>query len=347
MNKNLFIIILIVISLIFTSIIFKDSTNRKAVNNLQSIVKAELALEKNQSLVVFDSKSPFSFNNIFNGLTDFEDQTVFGVLTLPKINQNKKFPLIIGVAGSMGWRNHHYEYMNQYLDNGFAVFALHSFKSRNVNSTVGSQVKVTTPMIIHDVYMALNKLSKNPSIQAENIGITGWSLGGGVALFSGWTPIQSLLSPNLKFKAHLPIYPPCMVHPDDLNFTDAPIHILIGEDDNWVPAEACIELIEKMPDNKNISITVYPDAHHSFDSNKKIREISHSYSFSDCRLRLSDDGVVRMNKTGFPLSTPALQKIGLAFCAARGTTVGQNLEAKRNALEFSLNFMKKHLNNNQ
>ena len=83
-----------------------------------------------------------------------------------------------------------------YQKNGFATFELNSFKSRDISSTVGSQVEVTTAAIILDAYRALEKLSNYPNIDSERVGITGWSLGGGVTLFSGWEPVKMQLQKN-------------------------------------------------------------------------------------------------------------------------------------------------------
>ena len=80
--------------------------------------------------IVFQSANPFALSDIINNLENQTEQKVYGKLTLPKdsINTNKKFPLVIGVAGSLGWRDHHYEYMKMYQQSGFATFELNSFK---------------------------------------------------------------------------------------------------------------------------------------------------------------------------------------------------------------------------
>ena len=58
-----------------------------------------------------------------------------------------------------------------------------------------------------------------------------------------------------------------MIRVGDLEFTDAPIHILIGELDTWTPASACETLVEDLSKVKdNIGLTIYNDSHHSFDS---------------------------------------------------------------------------------
>ena len=69
---------------------------------------------------------------------------------------------------------------------GFATFELQSFNSRNVKSTVGEQISVTTAMMILDAYRALDALASDARIDIGKVAITGWSLGGGVALFSAW-----------------------------------------------------------------------------------------------------------------------------------------------------------------
>ena len=132
----------------------------------------------------------------------------------------------------MGWRKHHLDYMKIYQEEGFATFELNSFKSRGITSTVGSQNQVTAAAMILDSYRALDKLAKHSNIDKNKVAITGWSLGGAVALFSGWMPLKNIISEELSFAAHLAFYPPCFFNPQNILFTKAPMHILIGEDDN-------------------------------------------------------------------------------------------------------------------
>ena len=70
-----------------------------------------------------------------------------------------------------------------------------------------------------------------------------------------------------------------------------------------------------------------------------------AYSFTDCRLKLTDKGVVKTLNIGFPLSNAILQKSVLAFCAERGATYGGNPEAREHSSKFALDFMNKHLRN--
>ena len=50
-----------------------------------------------------------------------------------------------------------------------------------------------------------------------------------------------------------------------------------------------------------------------------------------------------MNVLNIPMSSPLLQKIGLAFCAERGPTFGGNPVSRGKAFEFSKQFMTEHL----
>ena len=339
MKKILLIVIIIVILILGYSISVTPSYD--TIDISAALEKARSALKENQEIIVFDSKNPFNFYDVFHRMENITDQQVYGILTKP--DAVGIFPVIIGVAGSAGWGEHHYGYLERYLEMDFAVFSLHSFKSRNVESTVGEQLTVTIPMMIHDAFMALKKLSEDDNIDASRAGLTGWSLGGGVTLFSAWSPIQEAISPGLKFAAHLPFYPPCMIMPDELRFNDVPIHILAGELDDWVPAAACEELVEAANNSGyDIDITIYPGASHSFDRTMEVVLDENAYSFTDCRLKLTENGVVRM-LNGFPLSSPTMQKIGLSFCADKGAHWGGNKVARENSAKFSKEFMKIHL----
>jgi len=295
--------------------------------------------------IIFQSANPFALSDIINNLENQTEQEVFGKLTLPidSINLDKKFPLVIGVAGSLGWREHHYEYMKMFQQSGFATFELNSFKSRNITSTVGSQVEVTTASIILDAYKAFEKLSKHPNIDKNKVSITGWSLGGAVALFSGWEPIMKAVSKDLKFASHLSFYPPCFFDPENTEFTDSPIHILIGELDNWTPAEPCNYFVKKISNNSDVNLTIYPDSHHSFDSKEPITFNEKGYSFKNCLFKLSNEGDVLMNYLNLPMSSPLMQKIGFLFCVERGVNLGGNSESRKKAFAFSKSFMKRTL----
>ena len=101
----------------------------------------------------------------------------------------------------------------------------------------------------------------------------------------------------------------------------------------------------------DIEVTVYENAHHSFDRLEPPQVVKHGYKLEDCRLKMRDDGAVLMNFMNIPMTTPLLQKIGLSLCtggffAERGPTFGGNPTARKQSFEFSKKFMSEHLLNN-
>ncbi|MEC7918927.1 MAG: dienelactone hydrolase family protein [Candidatus Neomarinimicrobiota bacterium] len=311
-----------------------------------------IAQETNKETITFNSANPFSFEEIIMDLENQEVQEVFGILTLPNnYNPDEKYPLIIGVAGSLNWGTHHLEYLKMYHEMGFATFQLQSFDSRDVQSTVGSQVEVTTAMVILDSYRALEALSTHPNIDTDRSGITGWSLGGGVSLYSAWLPlIDAINNREFMFAAHLPVYPGCMAYPypnENMQFSTAPIHILIGELDNWVPAAACTELIDKIHASglpHNIDITIYENAHHSFDRVSEVTVNEKGYTLGDCRFPMNEEGTLLLSEYwNIPINTPLRQKLALMTCAGRGPSMGGNAEAREQSFKFSAEFFTKYL----
>jgi dienelactone hydrolase len=199
-------------------------------------------------------------------------------------------------------------------------------------------------MMILDAYRALEVLSKDPRIDKDNIAITGWSLGGGVALFSAWKPLIEAIGVKTFFSAHLAFYPPCLVDMDLIEFSESPIHVLIGELDDWVTADACDDLVGDLSlKGVDIGITIYDGAHHGFDRRGPITTEEDGYATADCHFRMRSDGALLMNLFDIPMTTPIRQKIALAWCAERGTTIGGNPKARKASFAFAKGFMEKHL----
>ena len=311
-----------------------------------------IAQETLNETIIFESANPFSFEEVITDLDNQEKQIVAGILGFPAdFDAEKKYPLIVGVAGSLNWGPHHLKYLEMYRSLGFATFQLQSFDSRDVQSTVGSQVEVTSAMMILDSYLALETLSKHPNIDINKAGITGWSLGGTVSLYSAWMPlINSINNGEFRFAAHLPIYPACLAypHPEEfMIFSQAPIHILFGELDDWVPASACTNLLGKLNESglpHNIDITIYEDAHHSFDREMELTIMEHGYTLGDCFFPMNDKGTLFLSEFwNIPINSPKMQKLALLTCAGRGPTMGGNDEAREQSFKFAADFFQKNL----
>lgn len=67
-----------------------------------------------------------------------------------------------------------------------------------------------------------------------------------------------------RFRVAVAYYPACSVV--QLPTFTAPVLIMIGEADDWTPADRCREMVAHVgPDSAPITLHVYPDVHHGFD----------------------------------------------------------------------------------
>ena len=75
----------------------------------KEIVEQVLA-SMNGEIITFTSANPFAFKDVIGALDEQEPQAVYRILKMPDQMGEKKVPLVIGVAGSLGWMKHHYEF---------------------------------------------------------------------------------------------------------------------------------------------------------------------------------------------------------------------------------------------
>ena len=99
----------------------------------------------------------------------------------------------------------------------------------------------------------------------------------------GSTTLNVLISPRdgAGFAAAVALYPACAVPiggwhgRGGIYRPTAPLLILIGELDDWTPAEPCRRMTEvAQAAGEPVSIKLYPGAHHSFDSDRPERYVA-------------------------------------------------------------------------
>ena len=306
----------------------------------------KLAAES-EGRIDYPSANPFEFTQILRGLEQAPEQEMFGQLIFPE-RAAGPVPLVICCHGSLGWRGHHHEYMVRFLEMGIAVFRVHSFDARQVVSVVEDQMQVTMASMIVDSYRALQLLSTHPRIDAAKIGITGWSLGGSVALYSGWEPVaERLASGGERFAAHLPLYPAAHVRPEERRWTRAPIRVLIGGDDDYTPAWFATELADELrPAGVDIEVTVYPDAQHSFDSIEPAAFLPLAIGLGKKTTTVARDGsmfVTGSDGTRHPVDEPRHREASFKAMKARGAHIGGSWDARRHCFDDACDFFGQHL----
>lgn len=164
---------------------------------------------------------------------------------------------------------------------GFATLLVDSMGPRGFGSTCGPNPNRRTLYRERpgDAYAALAFLQSRADILPDRIGLMGWSQGGGITLLtvSGESIGRSRPPPAEDFKAAIALYPSaCSERLQSRPYTTvdpgrwstiAPLLVLHGARDNWVPPAPCQRFIEAAAKRgESVRIIVYPGAAHSFDA---------------------------------------------------------------------------------
>jgi dienelactone hydrolase len=216
---------------------------------------------------------------------------------------------------------------------GYVTIWPDSFASRG--RPKGVCVDARPPRITHeeragDAYAALAHLRSLPFVDAERVAVMGGSHGGSSTLATIVNAPGSAERGNIGFAAAIALYPRCgrsfgswtvrrRTDAGRVNLAyegafkpRAPLLILIGEIDDWTPAEPCRMLAAAaQAAGYPVEIKVYPAAHHSFDSKAPIRYVA--------------------------------GRINVHAPTGRGATTGGNAEAWEDAIGRVERFLSQHL----
>lgn len=293
--------------------------------------------------IKFMSKDLHTYGDILDGLDNDKDVEIYGILTIPKKTEGK-IPAMIYMHGSGGGftdsaKKRIGPWLKMFNKMGIATFKLDSFKGRGVKSTVNNQRAVTSADMVVDVYRALELLSKHPRIDSSRIGIIGGSKGGGVALYSSWKPVRDAISTESQLALHVAIYGLCAEF-EKFEFTGAPLLALVGEKDDWTPAEPWIPFVKKLKDRGyDAELVVYEGAYHGFDAHYPAQRYTKAYSSKDCRFLFKADGEIIETTTG--LSADGEEGIKACRSKTPGVMIGQNMKAKKASKEKTKEFVTK------
>jgi len=149
-----------------------------------------------------------------------------------------------------------------------------------------SRGEVAASRRVHDAYAALAHARALPYVDGRRVGLMGGSHGGSTTLGSMAEP-QNAWDPLARekrggFAAAVALYPRCgatlgtwRADGTGTYRSVAPLLILIGGKDDWTPAAPCVKLAASTQATEQpVAITVYPGAHHSFDSDRPVRYVA-------------------------------------------------------------------------
>ena len=150
---------------------------------------------------------------------------------------------------------------------GYVTLTVDSFSSRGIKGTCDRPAPLE---IAFDIYRGLNFLRQQGFVNPKRVVVVGIGQGGTLTLSAVERGIIEQQAKN-KFRAAVAFYPFCGASKGILTI---PTMILVGERDDWAPADACRKLAEghddmgisrQKGDGAAVRLTVLPDAYHGFD----------------------------------------------------------------------------------
>jgi dienelactone hydrolase len=176
---------------------------------------------------------------------------------LPDAN-GQRFPAVIGLHGSGGGHASMADPASLLAGQGFAVYVLHYFDRTGTTEIDGLQIIfLHFPVWMKTLWDAVSFVARQPQVDAERIGLLGFSLGAYLALSS--SAIDSRIHAVVEFFGGMP--------KEMKLFTRrlCPVLILHGEQDKTVPVEEAYNL-QRILEKKQVpyEIQIYPGVGHGF-----------------------------------------------------------------------------------
>jgi dienelactone hydrolase len=174
-----------------------------------------------------------------------------------------------GAYASNGKLGDRHRMWGEYLAaHGYVTLMLDSFTSRGIKelcTTKFAERPLKESDRVGDAYAALAYLRERSDVDARRIALLGWSHGAGVTLDA----IAHKPKQMDGFSVAVAFYPGCTSRNRraDHFHPYAPLLVLIGEADDWTPAEPCKQLAAAVAARgEAMRIITYPDTYHDFDN---------------------------------------------------------------------------------
>lgn len=183
-----------------------------------------------------------------------------------------KKPAVIILHGSAGPSAREIGYAEKLNAAGIAALVPDLWSARGIGGGAEGRPK-TIVETLPDVYGARAYLASRPDIDAERIGVMGFSFGGIASMLAATRAQNSKFLKEGHFKAMMPVYPVAYTYNKVPGFefgdlVDAPVMLVTGAADQYDDdAEAAPKLVASLDakDAAKITVKVMADAHHCFD----------------------------------------------------------------------------------
>jgi dienelactone hydrolase len=317
--------------------------------------------QSDQGLIQFSSKSPYDFSELLNNYDNAPASIGQGELFLPKsASITNPVPAMIILHGSGGLReDREYMYAQLFNDMGIAAFVLDYYIPRGVTEKHTYLQKTLTTSetdIIVDAYNALRIIGTHPLINANKIGVTGYSYGGMATRYTLDARIKSILAPDLTgFVAHADFYGPCHQTLGGSQFTNGAYLAVFGDSDNSVNPAQCQVVHQILRDAGVPTQTVMlSGVGHAWENQIERKEYDYPY-INNCTMSFAPDtGKPLINgqpvayaETGASRDRRAYMRARIMMdapdCIGRGYIIGRDENALNEANKILKVFLGKYL----
>jgi dienelactone hydrolase len=296
--------------------------------------------------IAFEALTPKNSRDFVKRKTT-EKSVIAGVLTLPETAgaagaPDVKVPAMVVVHGSSGVLQNDWDWARRLNDMGIATFVIDNFTGRGVTETATDQSRLSPAADTAGALAALQLLASHPKIDPKRIGVIGFSRGGSAAINTALEPMRlAVINDDLRFAAHVSLYPGCGVPFVSAHLDGSPILMLLGGKDNYTPASNCLAYADELrARGASIPVVVYPNANHGFDSDAPPHFRPQPTTIHDCHGEIDLDNGVFTVQTRDQTVRGAAAVAELRRCTERGVTVGGDPEAREKAPGDIANFLK-------
>ncbi len=192
------------------------------------------------------------------------------------------FAAVVLLHGCAGVTDHHRHWAQALLDWGYAALIVDSFDTRGGQPICRAGDGVWAEYNrwrVADAGAALEYLDSLAQIDGRRVVLMGWSYGGTITLKTLEGPVTgakpAIFSAEPGFRAGIAFYPSCWHYltylrgPARYN-ARAPLHILLGEADDWTRPQHCRRLVAQAGEGEHaVSLHLYPGAYHAFDDRRQ------------------------------------------------------------------------------
>lgn len=224
---------------------------------------------------------------------------ITGYLYRPRTTAAATVPVVIALHGCGGLFNskgdlssRHADWTERLVQAGYAVLFPDSFGSRGFEEVCTTRDRTVTPRDrAGDAAAAAEWAARQAFADPARIALLGWSNGGSSVL---WATGGPLAPAGVDYKTAIAFYPGCRTPAKSAAWSKPrlPLMILIGDADDWTPAEPCREIAAR----GGVRLIEYPGAVHGFDSPDAKRRTRTGLAYSqrgDGRAEVGTDPVAR------------------------------------------------------